>query len=153
MVKSAWNKGRRMPEATKRRIAEARKGIAAWNKGQPWSDKTKEKISASKKGRSPWNKGMSWPKETKKKISRSKLVDSISSKPYYKRESITPRLRYLVFKRDNYRCKICGRSQEDGVILEVDHLDPNSKGGPYTLENLKTLCRDCNRGRSNLDIK
>src|SRR6202007_853085 len=37
------------------------------------------------------------------------------------RGSISPRLRYMVFKRDGFRCQICWQSQADGVILHVDH--------------------------------
>lgn len=51
-------------------------------------------------------------------------------------------------KRDNFRCKLCGRSAQDGVTLEVDHIKPVSKGGKTELNNLWTLCRDCNRGKA-----
>jgi 5-methylcytosine-specific restriction endonuclease McrA len=37
----------------------------------------------------------------------------------------------------------------DGVKLEVDHIKPISKGGKTVLNNLQTLCMDCNRGKSN----
>lgn len=58
-------------------------------------------------------------------------------------------LRFDVFKRDNYRCQICGRTaQDDNVKLEVDHKLAKSKGGTDTLDNLWTLCFDCNRGKS-----
>ena len=66
----------------------------------------------------------------------------------YQRNLVTPSLRIKVFKRDGYRCQICGRSaKEDGVALEVDHIVPVSKGGKTELSNLQTLCRDCNRGK------
>lgn len=147
-----WNKGRPWAKKVREKISQSKTGQKTWNKGRTWPDEIIAKISASKKGQNPWNKGKKWPEEVKKKISRAKLVRSISSEPYYKRHTITPRLRYLVFKRDNYRCTICGRSQSDGVILEADHINPESKGGFKSLENLRTLCRDCNQGRSNLDI-
>ena len=63
------------------------------------------------------------------------------------RQSLSPRLRFKIFKRDNYRCQICGRSAQDGVVLEVDHKVPVSKGGSHTPENLWTLCFTCNRGK------
>jgi 5-methylcytosine-specific restriction endonuclease McrA len=56
-------------------------------------------------------------------------------------------LRFRVFKRDGYRCQICGRSAPDGARLEADHKVPRSKGGPDTLANLWTLCFECNRGK------
>lgn len=64
-----------------------------------------------------------------------------------KRPALSPRLRFLVLKRDNYRCQLCGRSAHDGVTLEVDHIHPRAQGGSNELSNLQTLCWDCNRGK------
>lgn len=60
-------------------------------------------------------------------------------------------LRYKVLVRDNFRCKICGQSPAKDIAtsLHVDHLYPWSKGGPTSLENLRTLCSDCNLGKGN----
>jgi hypothetical protein len=60
--------------------------------------------------------------------------------------------RFLIFKRDKYRCKICGRSAKDGIKLELDHIIPKSKNGINDISNYQTLCRDCNNGKSNLDL-
>ncbi len=65
----------------------------------------------------------------------------------FERQKMTPALRYEVLRRDNFRCKICGRSQEDGVKLHVDHILPVSKGGKTEMNNLRTLCEDCNLGK------
>jgi len=60
----------------------------------------------------------------------------------------TPKkLRMQVLTRDGYRCCACGRTSAD-VELHVDHVVPVSKGGKDTLENLQTLCKDCNLGKS-----
>ncbi len=58
-------------------------------------------------------------------------------------------LRFLVLKRDRFRCVACGRSPatEAGLVLEVDHILAWSKGGITIAENLQTLCFDCNRGK------
>lgn len=62
------------------------------------------------------------------------------------------RLRIKVLTRDNFTCRACGRSPATllGLSLELDH-DPTpwSKGGETVLENLQTLCKDCNRGKGN----
>ena len=59
-------------------------------------------------------------------------------------------LRFDVFKRDGYKCVICGRSPvTHSVDLHVDHIKPYSLGGETFLENLQTLCSDCNLGKSN----
>lgn len=60
------------------------------------------------------------------------------------RKSLSVRRRFFVFKRDRYRCRICGAS---GVELELDHRVPVGQGGSDALDNLQTLCRECNRGK------
>lgn len=49
------------------------------------------------------------------------------------------RLRFEVFKRDGFTCQYCGRTPP-GVVLEVDHILPSSKGGQTTTANLLTAC-------------
>lgn len=65
------------------------------------------------------------------------------------RAKMTQSLRYDILKRDHFRCQICGRSASDDVTLEVDHIIPISKGGKTVPDNLRTLCKDCNRGKRN----
>lgn len=58
------------------------------------------------------------------------------------------KLRFEVFKKDKYKCRICGVSAEDeGVKLEVDHIIPIARGGTDIISNLWTLCFKCNRGK------
>jgi len=66
--------------------------------------------------------------------------------------TINLRLRFLVMKQNNFKCKNCGRSPatDHSVILHVDHIHPWSKGGETVIENLQTLCSKCNLGKSNL---
>jgi hypothetical protein len=58
-------------------------------------------------------------------------------------------LRYQVLCRDEYRCVLCGRSPatHPGLQLHVDHILPWIEGGAATLDNLRTLCADCNLGK------
>ena len=59
---------------------------------------------------------------------------------------------WAVLARDTWKCLSCGRSsKEDGVLLEVDHMIPRSKGGSDDMSNLQTLCKKCNIGKSNRD--
>ena len=63
------------------------------------------------------------------------------------------RLRFIVMKRDNFKCIKCGRSPaaDPKVILHVDHMKAWANGGETILENLQTLCSKCNIGKSNLE--
>jgi len=64
----------------------------------------------------------------------------------------SPRLRWKVFVRDRFTCRVCGRSPANvpGLVLEVDHIVSYSGLGETVLENLQLLCRDCNSGKSDL---
>lgn len=59
-------------------------------------------------------------------------------------------IRYEVLKRDGSRCLLCGVSAKESV-LHVDHVVPRSRGGSNAIENLQTLCWQCNNGKSNRD--
>lgn len=62
---------------------------------------------------------------------------------------VTRAMRYDVLRRDGFKCVRCGRGREDGVKLHVDHIVPVSRGGKSTMDNLQTLCEDCNCGKGN----
>lgn len=66
--------------------------------------------------------------------------------------TLSARQRFVVLARDGFRCTYCGRDASDGVALEVDHIVPQSRGGTDHADNLVTACRDCNGGKSNLEI-
>jgi 5-methylcytosine-specific restriction endonuclease McrA len=74
---------------------------------------------------------------------------SLKRKPVAgKRGSISKKIRYLVFERDNFTCQACGRTPtKDGVKLSPDHIVPVDWGGETALENLQALCRECNEGK------
>jgi len=63
--------------------------------------------------------------------------------------AISKTVRFEVFKRDSFRCQYCGKTPP-GVMLEVDHIQPRSKGGPDAINNLITACFDCNRGKRDI---
>ena len=65
------------------------------------------------------------------------------------RKSMNLKLRYKILSRDKFSCKLCGRTAKE-TKLEVDHIIPISKGGKSTEDNLRTLCFECNRGKSNI---
>lgn len=67
------------------------------------------------------------------------------------RKALSPKLRVLVMERDGFRCQLCGKTAQE-TKLEVDHKTPVAKGGTDSLNNLWTLCFDCNRGKSDLSF-
>jgi hypothetical protein len=60
----------------------------------------------------------------------------------------TPKLRMQIIKRDNYRCRVCGRdpANHTDVELHVHHIRPWSFGGITEESNLITLCHTCHNG-------
>lgn len=68
-------------------------------------------------------------------------------------------IRRWVTERDNRTCVRCGTASEDlpeGVHLEVDHIEPISKGGhPFDPRNLQTLCQPCHgqKGTDEVDYR
>ena len=68
------------------------------------------------------------------------------------RVKLSPRLRFKILQRDNFRCTFCGRSQNDGVTLHVDHIIPVARGGQDDEDNLQTLCEGCNLGKGTEEI-
>jgi len=73
-----------------------------------------------------------------------------------KRKEIPQNDRMFVFVRDGFYCQFCGcsgRSDLPGgakrVQLVPDHVVPWSAGGSDSVNNLRTLCWDCNEQRSN----
>ena len=73
--------------------------------------------------------------------------------PNYIREvelfEFTPDVKEAIFKRDNYRCVVCGRDRKDGVEICADHIIPKDKGGTNTIENGQTLCMEHNLLKKN----
>ncbi len=78
--------------------------------------------------------------------------------PYYAKKKVKQAMpvqplrpiRTMVYERDNFTCVCCG--QKDFSLLSLDHIIPKSKGGGFTMENLQTMCKDCNNAKGNLTI-
>jgi 5-methylcytosine-specific restriction endonuclease McrA len=52
--------------------------------------------------------------------------------------------RKAVFLRDGGKCQYCGKAAEN-----VDHVQPRSKGGKHTWDNVVAACRRCNGRKEN----
>jgi 5-methylcytosine-specific restriction endonuclease McrA len=46
-----------------------------------------------------------------------------------------------ILRRDGHRCQFCGRSD---IPLTIDHINPVSRGGEESWENLVCACVSCN---------
>ena len=77
-----------------------------------------------------------------KKAKLTKPQQSTKSSRY-----ISKSVRVTVLNRDKYKCVFCGRSSQQ-IELQIDHITPFSKGGSNDINNLQTLCLDCNVGKS-----
>ena len=111
------------------------------------------------------NRFGTWRKALEKFIVYINDEDAVSSEESIKQlepETVTKhktkrninwRLRFIVFRRDNFKCKQCGRSPATNpdVILHVDHIKAWANGGETVQENLQTLCSVCNIGKSDLE--
>jgi hypothetical protein len=72
------------------------------------------------------------------------------------RRALNVQQRWEILDRDRFRCRVCGRGAgaRPGLTLQVDHKIPFSKGGKSEdLENLWTLCSDCNSGKGTRSIE
>ena len=93
------------------------------------------------------------PPSTLHNVKRDKNVEIPQLALHKTKRGINWRLRFRVMKRDNFRCRNCGRSPatDPSIILHVDHATAWANGGETVLENLQTLCSICNIGKSNVE--
>lgn len=59
--------------------------------------------------------------------------------------------RLMVFERDSYKCHYCSK-QLTRFSATLDHIQPVSKGGDNSFENLVTACLHCNSERGNKPV-
>lgn len=65
---------------------------------------------------------------------------------------IPAKMKMRVARRDNYTCQMCGKNLKDDDI-EFDHMIPISKGGSSEEHNIRAICSECNRMKSDgIDI-
>lgn len=69
-----------------------------------------------------------------------------------RRKGISPKLRFEILKRDNFKCVLCGKKASDDR-LEIDHIVPIVANGDNSKNNLRTLCSECNNGKMLLEEK
>lgn len=68
-----------------------------------------------------------------------------------KRQAISKKLRFEVFKRDGFKCVYCG-AHPPSVLLHADHVVAVAAGGENDIDNLVTACQPCNLGKGARDL-
>src|ERR1700739_1553824 len=66
------------------------------------------------------------------------------------RMSLSPLVRWQVFRRDGFRCGYC---RAIGVPLQGDHIIPRVAGGSDAWHNLLTACSECNLGKGAIALR
>jgi 5-methylcytosine-specific restriction endonuclease McrA len=69
-----------------------------------------------------------------------RLPSVVSLKSYVAQDRPPAFTRFNLFLRDSFSCQYCG----SGDDLTFDHLNPRSRGGRTTWENIVTACARCN---------
>lgn len=94
-------------------------------------------------------------------VSRSRTADRPKSQPKRHVEQRDDfllsyewrRLRMAVIKERGARCECCGATPAQGIVINVDHIQPRKTHPKLALEksNLQVLCHVCNHGKGNWD--
>jgi 5-methylcytosine-specific restriction endonuclease McrA len=64
----------------------------------------------------------------------------VALKAYVAQDRAPAFTRFNLFLRDSFACQYCGSGED----LTFDHINPRSKGGRTTWENIVTACAPCN---------
>jgi hypothetical protein len=86
--------------------------------------------------------------ESNKVIAPLKRYRKIPKEMRVTRKSLSRKVRYKTVTEHPY-CSTCGMRPDDGVRLEVDHIDNDPSNNVQS--NLQVLCALCNMGKSHLD--
>lgn len=92
-------------------------------------------------------------KKAVKKKSRPKSRPQKKRRDNFLQSQEWARIRYEALKRSRGKCECCGRSSQDGAVMNVDHIEPRHKRPDLalTLSNLQILCSWCNQGKGGWD--
>ena len=90
---------------------------------------------------------------TKQRECAHHMLDSKGGVTRRTREPIPSSVRKKVYERDSYTCAFCGQIGKGEIHSEkvkgfaIDHIISVASGGSSKLENLRVLCRKCNRDK------
>nr|WP_316614660.1 HNH endonuclease [uncultured Ruminococcus sp.] len=145
-LEAVWIKLGRQPTSTEIKAGVSKYGLTTYIRwfGR-WSNALKEFVEYI-------NNVEDEPLEGELPVQEDELEET-AIKHRTKRD-INLRMRFLVMKRDNFKCCLCGASpaKDPMVELQIDHIVPWAKGGETVIDNLQTLCSKCNQGKSDLSL-
>ena len=122
---SLSQKGRKKPPLSKEHIEKIRLAKI----GKKLSIKTRKRMGEARRG----NKSNLWK-------------GGLTSINAIIRSSLEYRLwRESVFKRDNWTCQECGKKFKNKKELCLHHVKNKKDGGPYTYENARLRCHECEK--------
>ena len=95
------------------------------------------------------------PDEIQSCIEREKAQETVAKQPVDEHKEIDyyniAENRLKVFERDGFKCHYCNK-QLTRFSATLDHIQPVSKGGDNSFENLTTSCLHCNSQRGNRPV-
>ena len=62
-------------------------------------------------------------------------------------------LRHYIMHRDHWHCQYCDQPSTEKRHLTLDHVIPESRGGPTVVGNLVAACQKCNTRKSNRSLE
>jgi hypothetical protein len=95
------------------------------------------------------------PEEIPLSQAQMKEVQEIQPKPIDEKKELdfynVAENRLKVFERDEYKCRYCAK-QLTRFTATLDHVQPVSRGGDNSYDNLMTSCLHCNSQRGNRPV-
>ena len=85
------------------------------------------------------------------KIKKGVYCYNLKKAQHKKLKDFTDKQKKDIFKRDKYKCVLCGKGKKEGVELHADHIKPKSLGGESKVINGQTLCSRHNFIKKNLE--
>ena len=61
-------------------------------------------------------------------------------------------LRHYILHRDHWQCQYCDQLSTKNHPLTLDHVIPESRGGPTVVGNLVAACQQCNNKKTNRSL-
>ena len=62
-------------------------------------------------------------------------------------------IKHYIFARDHWQCQYCDQPSTKNHPLTLDHIIPESSGGPTVVGNLVAACQKCNTKKNNQSLE